>query len=184
VTRAGGHLGYLENVGSATVPTWIYQGLVDGITQSPTAYPIGTLGDIDVDGDLDYVRIDARYPAQCWENIGTPPAYEFVENPLMLIDVDEPHDGAKGMGLLDIDADGDLDLLFAGWQGENFLYRNITIVGGVQVQGPLRPTLTAPCLRAVAFPRPRGSGPGHPSSHAELNVLSYRMTVRRLATRA
>ncbi len=136
LTVAGslGNVGYIENTGTVTEPAWAGSGSIAGVEIRPGGHKCAALGDLDADGDLDIVGLSSGGAPQCWENIGTPEVFEFAENPSMLMGVDGPSNGGFGLVLVDIDADGDLDLLIAGWHGENFLYRNNTIVGGVQVE--------------------------------------------------
>lgn len=118
-----GSLWLLENIGTAIAPAWNDAGAITGI-QLGAADASGSFGDIDCDGDLDFVGITADTPPQCWENVGSPQSYEFVENPLMLTGVDEPADGGWGVELFDIDADLDLDLLIVPWGAGGLLYLN------------------------------------------------------------
>jgi len=124
-------VGYIENSGSPCVPEWTDRGTVLHI--GPGANPTIALGDLDGDNDLDLVAGSEDTPPACWENVGSAAAFEFVENPAMLSGVDEPQraTAVQGIELLDVDGDGDLDLLISHYLGENFLYLNerITPVG-------------------------------------------------------
>lgn len=114
-----------ENVGAPSDPAWESVGYLPGVEIGPGGPDALALGDVDGDVDMDLVGITWDTPAQCWENVGTPQAYEFVENPSMLIGVDEPGEaGGFGIDLLDIDADGDLDLIIAGGLEGNYLFLN------------------------------------------------------------
>lgn len=120
------HVRYVENVGTPVNPQWVYRGWVQGITFTEVAYTCLGLGDLDGDGDLDVVGSDDDPTVQCWENVGSPQSFQFVENPSMLIGVEDigpwPYI-SFGLDLLDIDADGDPDLLIDGW-GRSYLYLN------------------------------------------------------------
>ena len=123
VTVMGGAIQRIENTGTPSDPDWTYQGHMSGIRIGPGGGESAALGDIDGDGDLDLVGVSWDTPPQCWENVGTPESFEFVENPAMLTGVDESASG-RCVGLMDIDADDDLDLLIALGFGENHLYLN------------------------------------------------------------
>ncbi|MBC8450878.1 hypothetical protein H8D73_01550, partial [bacterium] len=58
----------------------------------------------------DLVRITWDTEPECFENVGTPQEFVFVENSELLTGVDCPG-GAYGMELLDVDGDGDPDLM-------------------------------------------------------------------------
>jgi hypothetical protein len=122
---SSGWVKHFENVGGPTAPVWEHVGYLEGVTIGPGTEQTIAFGDVDRDGDLDLVGITWDSPPECWENVGTPQAYEFVENPSMLIGVDEPgEEGGQGIDLMDIDGDGDLDMLIAGGSLGNFLYLN------------------------------------------------------------
>jgi hypothetical protein len=114
----------IENTGSPSAPAWSEVGCFCDLPINGAA----DLGDIDGDGDLDLVVMGGNSPVRCWENTGTSASFEFVENPGMLTGVDAPP-GGSGVELLDIDADGDVDLLVSSLTVQaNFLYLNQQIV--------------------------------------------------------
>ncbi len=124
-THLGQGAAYLENVGTPTAPEWVIAGSLGWGIIPAGSFPSMAPGDLDGDGDLDLVGQSHDTEVQAWENIGTPQEFLFIENPSLLIGVTEPLSGSKGVELLDIDADGDLDLLIAGWSWEgNYLYLN------------------------------------------------------------
>lgn len=131
VAWALGVVQHIQNIGTSATPEWTHMGLIEGIQVGPGGNPMIALGDIDGDADLDIVGITEDSPAQCWENVGTPLVFEFTENPSMLTGIDFPIWGV-GIELLDIDADGDLDLMIASWP-DNYLYLNEPFV-------PVEPT--------------------------------------------
>jgi hypothetical protein len=123
-----------DNVGTAMAPVWEHVGYLEGVSIGPGGTEMAAFGDIDGDGDLDLVAITWDTPIQCWENVGTQAVPQFVENPSMLIGVTDPgEDGGHGIELLDIDADGDPDLLVSDRLGVNYLYLNEQFV-------PVQPT--------------------------------------------
>ncbi len=120
-----GRIRYARNVGTASSPSYEYVGWVDGIPQVDGACPTIALGDVDSDGDLDLVRVSYDTWPECFENVGTPQEFEFVENPDMMQGISlRIIDGAAGVDLLDIDADGDPDMILARGYGENLLFLN------------------------------------------------------------
>jgi len=117
-----------ENVGSATSCSWqeVQGAFGDVVSSEGGSEP--SLADIDGDGDVDVVGGTTYGPVRCLENVGTQTDYAFVENPLMLAGVDGPA-SVGGVELLDIDSDGDLDLMVSPLLGtDNFLYLNEQIV--------------------------------------------------------
>jgi hypothetical protein len=112
---------YLKrNVGTPQMPQWTEQGSwIPGVA----AYPPIALGDLDLDGDLDLVGGSAQ-GLRCWENVGTPQVWAFTENPAMLTGVGGPGAYALNVVLLDIDGDGDLDLLVIDGHLDAYLFLN------------------------------------------------------------
>lgn len=118
-----GSLLLIENTGTPFAPLWSYEAYFSGLPVNGAA----DLGDLDGDGDFDLVVIGEDSPLEFWENCGTPQSYDFVENPLMLAGMDEVPGGAFGIELLDIDDDGDPDLLVSPSTPDaegNLLYLN------------------------------------------------------------
>ncbi len=118
-----GRIRFARNNGTLTTPDFDYEGWVDGVTIAGPCPTMG-LGDVDQDGDIDLVRVTRDAWPQCFENVGTPEVFEFVENPDMLIGLELRITGAFGMDLLDIDADGDPDMILAVGMGVNLLFLN------------------------------------------------------------
>ena len=135
IIRGSGRVWYAQNVGSSSEPVFEDIGWVDGIPWASGAGSSIGLGDLDSDGDLDLVRVSYDTWPECFENVGTPQEFGFVENPSMLVGVSlYPNTGAWGMDLLDIDGDGDPDMILAVGLGyENLLFLN----GGAT---PVEPT--------------------------------------------
>jgi len=122
IATSGGSGAFLyRNVGTPQIPQWTHPG-----SKLPGATVSGAvrLGDLDLDGDLDMVG-RASGSVGCWENIGTPQSPAFAYNPGMLIGVTPGF--VLSMELLDIDGDGDLDLLIMdGHQAYLFLNEAVT----------------------------------------------------------
>jgi len=109
------------NEGSVTEPRWvIVDAAIVTLTRGRNATP--TLGDIDGDGDLDLFIGESSGDLNFYRNDGGPDGPEFVlvDDKFGGIDV-----GRRSVPtLVDIDGDGDLDLV-VGSEGEGLkLYRN------------------------------------------------------------
>ncbi len=107
---SSGLVSYARNVGTAAWPEFDYIGWIEGVGFASGAVPAIALGDLDGDSDLDLVRITWDTGPECFENVGTPQEFVFVENPELLTGVSCPG-GAYGMELFDVDGDGDPDLM-------------------------------------------------------------------------
>ena len=114
-------IAYFRNDGSATEPNFVevdpvYISLTRGSNSSPT------LGDIDADGDYDLFVGEASGTINFYRNDGTPeePNFVLVSDQFNGIDV-----GRRSYPtLVDIDGDGDLDLVIGSELDGLHLFRN------------------------------------------------------------
>ncbi|MBM3308364.1 MAG: VCBS repeat-containing protein [Candidatus Eisenbacteria bacterium] len=117
---------FRENVGTPQAPVWGGSSVNIPPVYLPPPASIA-LGDLDGDGDLDFLGFSTDTPLTCWENVGTPQSWSFVENPAMLTGIALPPGSRWGLALPDLDCDGDLDLLvvvMVGYAMETFAYLN------------------------------------------------------------
>jgi len=120
-----GRIQYVQNVGSPAAPAYEDIGWIEAILPVDGGNPTIALGDLDSDGDLDIIRISYDTEPECFENVGTPSSFAFVANSDMLAGIALPASGyGKGVELMDIDADGDPDMILARGYGENLLFLN------------------------------------------------------------
>ena len=123
-----GDLMYLENAGTQSRPRFIehsdaanpLNGINTGAAVSAPAF-----ADLDNDGDPDMVVGDSDGPVHYFENIGTHANPRFIErtgaaNPLHGANVGE----WVNPSFVDLDNDGDADLVTANWQGTYYYFEN------------------------------------------------------------
>ena len=117
---------YFENRGSDTIP--LYDTLVInpfGLTSLDNSYPSPYAADIDEDGDFDLIVGDNNGDFVVFQNIGTDsmPSFDsLVVNPFGLSNLS---DGYAGPALVDLDADGDLDLMSGDGYGSFYYFEQI-----------------------------------------------------------
>ncbi|MCP4752041.1 MAG: VCBS repeat-containing protein [Proteobacteria bacterium] len=121
VGENAGNLNFYENQSTSKVPNWVLATeeliYMTGIQNSAP-----TLGDIDGDGDLDLLVGARQGQIALVSNEGTPqkPLWLLKDQAYFQIDV-----GSNSVPrLLDMDGDGDLDLMIGNFAGRTILYLN------------------------------------------------------------
>jgi len=116
-----GNLNYFKNISSNKTPDWQLQ-TEDLIFMTGMENSAPSLGDLDGDGDLDLLIGDKQGQVAFVENVGskTAPLWQLKDKTYFQIDV-----GSNSVPrLIDLDRDGDLDLLMGNFTGRVILYRN------------------------------------------------------------
>lgn len=113
-----GNLRYYENQGTPRNPDWVevagYFATIDvGSNCSPT------FGDVDYDGDLDFVAGDMWGELNCYLRQGL----SWVENTTLFAGIFTDQNAAPA--LVDLDWDGDLDLVLGDYDGTFRYWRNL-----------------------------------------------------------
>ena len=102
---------YLENIGTSTNPNFAPQVLNPfNLPAFPATYGYFSLGDLDLDGDLDIMAATDTGSFAYIENIGTINAASFASPVLNPFGI-QPQGYLQIFDMADLDGDGDLDLL-------------------------------------------------------------------------
>lgn len=121
-----GSLHFFENIGTASNPLFVYRDSTYGGIQSDLSVtPV--FGDLDGDGDFDLIigKFDGRIAYYKNDGDKYNPQFTFVE------DLKDINQNVIDIGtsatpfFVDIDDDGDLDLIIGAFNGRFFLYKNI-----------------------------------------------------------
>jgi len=134
----GGNLQYFQNTGSITAPAFgAPVANPGGIATTATFVAYPAFGDMDGDGDKDlFVGEKGGGTTSYFQNTGTAsvPAYAApLTNPFGLTSVTK----VSLPSLVDLDNDGDLDLMITDYNGDFNYFRNVSIPTGITaLQGP------------------------------------------------
>ena len=113
---------YFRNDGSASAPNWVRVGEGPLVELTRGSHSAPEFGDVDGDGDLDLLVGESSGEINYFQNVGsaTEPRFELVTDKIEGIDV-----GRRAVPrLIDMDGDGDLDLLVGQENGGAALFRN------------------------------------------------------------
>lgn len=118
VGNEAGNLYYYENQGTPSQANWVnvpnYFGAIDVSSDCSMSF-----GDLDEDGDLDFVAGDAWGDLHCYLKDG----FGWTANSTLFAGISTNQNAAPA--LVDIDHDGDLDLVLGDYDGTFSFYRNL-----------------------------------------------------------
>ncbi len=130
VGEANGGINYFENTGTAASPAFSpAQATPFGLTPGYSfAHP--TFADLDQDGDLDLLINEIYGNFQYFENTGTASAPAFGAQQMNPFGITVASNIALS-ALVDIDADGDYDIMSSAYYGNLFFYENTQFNVGI-----------------------------------------------------
>ena len=116
-----GTVQFFENIGDIENPNFLYVENIANIDIS--GYSVPRLNDIDSDGDYDLFLGQLNGKISYYENVGNPSYYEFnlVDDYFESINVSS----RSTPDFIDIDLDGDLDMILGSQSGQIYYYKNI-----------------------------------------------------------
>jgi hypothetical protein len=123
-----GFIQYFENTSSNNNLTFLPIENVGNIDLSGNSVP--TLGDLDGDGDLDMLVGQLNGSLVFYRNVGNTSQYNFQMEPFDDIEVENN----SAPELLDVDGDGDLDLILGSGSDGMLEFRNIGNTSNFQYQ--------------------------------------------------
>ncbi|MDT8369866.1 MAG: VCBS repeat-containing protein [Longimicrobiales bacterium] len=113
---------WFRNDGTPTAPHFVAASDAPLVDLTRGSYATPTTGDLDGDGDLDLIGGESSGEINHYANVGSPtaPRFELVTDNLAGIDA-----GSRSAPtLVDLDGEGDLDLVVGNERGEFIVYRN------------------------------------------------------------
>ncbi len=156
-----GTLRFYNNQGSHTVPDWVesvgYFGTIDvGSDCSPC------FGDVDYDGDIDFVAGNISGNLQCYLRQG----FNWAQNTALFSGITTDQNAAPA--LVDLDSDGDLDLVVGDYDGTFSYHRNL-LYSGTTLNPPLNLEVAITTGVILTWDAP-ATGSTSPFQSYELNV--------------
>lgn len=139
-TEYGGNFNYYENTGTATAPTFTASVQNPFGLAAVNIFGTPTFGDLDNDGDKDLMVGEVGGNMQYFQNIGTATAPSFtaaVQNPFGLTAVGSGTAPISSPEFIDLDTDGDLDLMVNDNNGDFQYFENMGTAASPSFAAPL-----------------------------------------------
>lgn len=122
-----GHFYYFENTGTASSPAFPVYGTQNpyGLTQI-VGFSHPTFGDLDKDGDYDLILGSSTGDIYYFENTGTRTSPSFAAAQTNPFDLSNVGESQSTPFLVDLDKDGDLDIIVGVIKGNVKYFKNIS----------------------------------------------------------